>query len=70
MMPRPTRLQYEHAFYHVMNHGRGRQTIFHNKAYYLVFLQTLEKVHDRFDAAVHAYCLMDNLYRSIINRNA
>jgi len=25
-MSRPQRIQYENAFYHVMNRGRGRQT--------------------------------------------
>ena len=65
-MPRPTRIQYENAFYHVMNRGRGRQTIFHNKAYYLAFLKTLEEAHNRFDAVIHAYCLMGNHYHLII----
>ena len=33
-MPRPTRIQYEHAYYHVMNRGRARQKIFHGEGYY------------------------------------
>ncbi|WP_101757442.1 transposase [Oceanicoccus sp. KOV_DT_Chl] len=65
-MPRPQRLQYEHAFYHVMNRGRGRQAIFHSEAYYQAFLQTLAEAHQRFDAQIHAYCLMGNHYHLLI----
>lgn len=65
-MPRPTRIQYEHAFYHVMNRGRGRQTIFHGPDYYSAFLQTLAEAHGRFDAQLHSYCLMGNHYHLLI----
>jgi len=33
-MPRPTRIEYEEAFHHVMNRGRNGQTLFHNKSYF------------------------------------
>ena len=65
-MPRPQRIQYENAFYHVMNRGRGRQHIFHGDDYYQAFLTTLEEVHSRFDAIIHAYCLMGNHYHLLI----
>jgi len=65
-MPRPQRIQYENAFYHVMNRGRGRQTIFHSDEFYVAFLQTLEEAHRRFDAIIHAYCLMGNHYHLLI----
>lgn len=65
-MPRPTRIQYENAFYHVMNRGRGRQKIFHGKVYYQAFLKTLGESHERFDAVIHAYCLMGNHYHLLI----
>jgi len=65
-MPRPQRIQYENAFYHVMNRGRGRQIIFHNENYYQAFLQTLQEAHRRFDAVIHAYCLMGNHYHLLI----
>ena len=54
-MPRPTRIEYEHAFYHVMNRGRGRITLFHSTEYYHAFLETLAEAYQRFDAIVHAY---------------
>ena len=65
-MPRPTRIQYEHAHYHVMNRGRGRQAIFHGANYYEDFLTTLEECHARFDAQIHAYCLMKNHYHLLV----
>ena len=45
-----------------MNRGSGRQKIFHGAKYYEAFLETLEESHNRFDAQIHAYCLMDNHY--------
>ena len=65
-MPRPLRIEYEHAYYHVMNRGRGRKTIFHNKDYYLAFLQTLEEAVQRFGMVLHAYCLMGNHYHLLL----
>ena len=65
-MPRPIRIQYEHAHYHVMNRGRARQTIFHGTGYYEDFLTTLEECHRRFDAQIHAYCLMSNHYHLLV----
>ena len=65
-MPRPIRIQYEHAYYHVMNRGRARQTIFQGAVYYEDFLTTLEECHRRFDAQIHAYCLMSNHYHLLV----
>ncbi len=65
-MPRPLRIEYENAFYHVMNRGRGRSLIFHNEKYYKAFLETLNEVHIRFDCIIHAYCLMGNHYHILL----
>ncbi len=65
-MPRPLRIEFEDACYHVMNRGRGRQRIFHAKAYYDAFLTTLAEAHRRFGAILHAYCLMDNHYHLLL----
>ena len=65
-MPRPARIQYENAFYHVMNRGRGRKWIFHGEAYYEAYLKTLEESYDRYDARIHAFCLMGNHYHLLI----
>lgn len=65
-MPRPIRIEYEDAYYHVMNRGRGRQFIFHSEAYYQAFFDTLSEVCERFDLVVHAYCLMSNHYHLLL----
>ena len=65
-MPRPQRIEYEGAFYHVMNRGRGRQLIFHGDEYYYAFLDVLAEVDQRFNCLVHAYCLMGNHYHLLI----
>ena len=65
-MPRPLRIEYENAFYHVMNRGRERQMIFHGDEYYLCFLETLAEAQLRFKCIVHAYCLMGDHYHLLI----
>jgi REP element-mobilizing transposase RayT len=65
-MPRPTRIEYPNAFYHIMNRGRGRQNIFHSHKYFLSFLDCLFEVNQRFGAVIHAYCLMTNHYHLIL----
>ena len=65
-MPRPQRIEYENAFYHVMNRGRARQTIFRDIRFYKAFLATLEEAHQRYQCLIHAYCLMGNHYHLLI----
>jgi len=49
-----------------MNRGRARQAIFHNQDHYEAFLETLKEVVERFDAIIHAYCLMGNHYHLLV----
>ena len=65
-MPRAERIEYEDAYYHVMNRGRDRQMIFHGKSYYNVFIEGLAEAHYRFGVEVHAYCLMGNHYHLLL----
>ncbi len=61
-MPRPLRILYEGAWYHIMNRGAGKKNIFFENEDYLCFLQTLEEAALRYDVEIHAYCLMSNHY--------
>jgi len=61
-MARPLRIQFEGAFYHVLNRGLERKTIFRTKSDYETFLKLLRLLHSRFDFKVHSYCLMPNHY--------
>ncbi len=65
-MPIPTRVEYEGAFHHVMNRGRCKQTIFYHKHYFNAFWQRLKSANERYDAIIHAYCLMSNHYHLLI----
>ena len=65
-MSRPLRLEYENAYYHVMNRGRGRQHIFHSESFYQAFLDALAEAHQRFGLEIHAYCLMGNHYHLLV----
>ncbi len=65
-MPRPVRIEYPQACYHVMNRGRQRQRIFHAPTYYQAFLETLAEAHERFGLVIHGYCLMGNHYHLLL----
>jgi putative transposase len=65
-MARPLRIEYEGAWYHVMNRGQAHIPIFLNDHHRQIFLDLLWDVHQRFGAEIHAYCLMENHYHLII----
>ena len=65
-MPRPLRIEYENAYYHVMNRARARQKVFHSEVYYEAFLNTLEEAQQRFSVEILCYCLMGNHYHLLL----
>jgi REP element-mobilizing transposase RayT len=65
-MPRPLRLEYKDAWYHVMNRGARRQDIFKNSGHKQAFLELLSDATKLFDAEIHGYCLMDNHYHLLM----
>lgn len=65
-MPKPLRIEYENAYYHVMNRGRGRQKIFHDERYFEAFITTLAEAHQRFGIQILCYCLMGNHYHLLV----
>ncbi|WP_064435284.1 transposase [Pseudoalteromonas neustonica] len=65
-MSRPLRIEYENAFYHVMNRGRGRENTFLNDDDFKYFLYCIEQASLRFNIEVHSYCLMTNHYHLLI----
>ncbi|MBB1478178.1 transposase [Pseudoalteromonas sp. SG41-2] len=65
-MSRPLRIEYENAFYHVMNRGRGRENIFLSDNDFKYFLHCIEQASIRFNIEVHSYCLMTNHYYLLI----
>jgi len=65
-MPRPLRIQYQNAVYHVMNRGRNRQKIFLSDKHYQKFLFLLKDCAERWQLEIHAFSLMPNHYHLLI----
>ncbi len=65
-MARPLRIQYPGAFYHITSRGNERKAIFKSKRDRTKFLSYLESASERYDAVIHAYCLMENHYHLLL----
>jgi putative transposase len=65
-MARPLRIEYEGAFYHVMNRGSARQDIYRTTEHRFIFLELLKEISDKYFIETHAYCLMSNHYHLLI----
>ncbi len=65
-MARPLRIEYDGALYHVTSRGNERKAIFRDDEDRLRFLDTLQKVNERYNWICHGYCLMSNHYHLII----
>jgi REP element-mobilizing transposase RayT len=65
-MSRPLRIEYEGAWYHVMNRGTGRQRVFRTDSQRRYFLSLLGETAERFNAEWHTYCLMGNHYHLMV----
>ncbi|WAC08359.1 MAG: transposase [Thermodesulfobacteriota bacterium] len=65
-MARPLRIQYPGAFYHITSRGNEQKTIFKNDRDREKFLSYLESATERYGAAIHVYCLMNNHYHLLM----
>ena len=65
-MARPLRIEYTGAFYHVTTRGNEQKDIFKSQRDREKFLSYLETAALRYDAVIHAYCLMNNHYHLIV----
>jgi len=64
---RPLRIEYEGAWYHVMNRGAAGRPIFATERDHLDFLEVLGESCETFTLEVHAYCLMGNHYHVLVH---
>jgi REP element-mobilizing transposase RayT len=69
-MPRPLRIQFPGAVYHVMNRGNGRQAIFADAADARLFMALVEEIAAPLDWRFYAYCLMTNHYHFVVHTPA
>jgi putative transposase len=69
-MPRPKRIHYEGAIYHVTSRGNERRKIVVNDADRWQFLKVLAEVIEEEKVACHAWVLMDNHYHLLLETPA
>jgi putative transposase len=70
-MARPLRIEYQGAWYHVMNRGGAHRDIFLRDEHRELFLTHLHEIWEQYKVEVHAYCLMGNHYHLLLRtRNA
>ncbi len=65
-MGRPLRIEYPGAHYHVTSRGNERKDVFKSQKDREQFVQYLESAVNRYDAVIHAYCLMSNHYHLLL----
>lgn len=65
-MSRPLRIEYRDAWYHVLNRGSRRESIFREERDYENFLQTVQEASESWHLRVSAYCLMPNHYHLVV----
>lgn len=64
-MPRPLRVEFAGAIYHLMNRGDHREPIFLDVQDRRTFLATLGQACEKTGWQVHAYCLMGNHFHLV-----
>jgi REP element-mobilizing transposase RayT len=65
-MPRPPRIEFPDAVYHVMARGNRREPIVLDDDDRLMLLKTLAELAGRTGFRIHAYALMDNHYHFVL----
>ncbi|GAA5131630.1 transposase [Thalassotalea piscium] len=65
-MARPLRLEFSGALYHITSRGNERKPIYIEKSDFESFLNLLGKVCERYNWAVHSFCLMTNHYHLLL----
>jgi len=65
-MPRPLRIEYPEARYHLMSRGDRREDIFTDEKDRESFLALLGKTCAKNGWEVHAYCLMSNHFHAVV----
>jgi len=69
-MGRPLRIEYPGAHYHVTSRGNERKDVFKSQKDRAQFLSYLESAVNRYEAVIHAYCLMSNHYHLLLETPA
>ena len=65
-MARPLRIEYEGAFYHIVQRGLERREIYKDEKDKKRFLTYLSGAQEKYKSIIHSYVLMDNHYHIIL----
>ena len=65
-MARPLRIEYPGAVYHIMSRGNASVDIFKDSQDREYFLKTIQRIIERFNVRLYAYCLMNNHYHLVV----
>ncbi len=65
-MARPLRIIFPGAFYYITAGGNERKAVFKSKRDREKFLEYLETASERYNAVIHAFCMMDNHYHLLL----
>lgn len=69
-MPRPARLIVPGVAVHLIQRGNNRVACFRHDNDYLMYLAHLRQLAEKYECAVHAYCLMTNHVHLLITPNS
>lgn len=69
-MPRSLRLILPGVAVHIIQRGNNRAACFLSDSDYLVYLAHLRQLSEKYDCAVHAYCLMTNHVHLLVTPSA
>lgn len=65
-MPRYARQLIDRGYYHVINRGNGKQTIYHDTQDYSYFLHSAVYAKNAIPIDIYSYCLMPNHYHFVV----
>lgn len=65
-MPRVKRITFPGGFYHIYNRGFKKEKIFNSSEDYEKFFTVLEKILEKGEWIIYAYCLMPNHYHFLV----
>jgi len=69
-MPRSLRLILPGVAVHIIQRGNNRAACFRSDSDYLVYLAHLRQLSEKYDCAIHAYCLMTNHVHLLVTPSA
>lgn len=65
-MPRPLRIEYPGACYHVINSTGGKRPAFKTDEHRKIFIELLEQMAETYGVEILAYCLLPNQYHLLM----